>query len=142
MSAAIQGSKVLYTAKVRTEGDRNGGVSRSDDGRIGLTHTSPGQPGNGTNPEQLLAAGWAACFVAAMGVAAQDRKIAMPSAGAIDAEVDLVFGEQEGYSLQARFNVSVPGLPRDTVKELVDAAHRTCPYSKAMRSVPMELNVV
>lgn len=128
----MSSKKVLYTAKVRTEGDRDGGVSRSDDGHLHLTHTPPGKPGNGTNPEQLLAAGWAACFQGAMGLAAKQLKLEIPAGTAIDAEVDLCLGSSDGYTLQARLNVSVPGLPRDTALSLVDAAHKTCPYSKAL----------
>lgn len=132
--------KVLYTAKVRTEGDRNGGISRSDDGRINLTHTPPGKPGNGTNPEQLLAAGWSACFQSAMGFAAKQLKVEIPAGTAIDAEVDLCLGSSDGYTLKARLKVSVPGLPRDTAQSLIDSAHKTCPYSKALRgSINVEL---
>ena len=142
MSAQLKANKVLYTAKVHTAGNRDGGVSRSDDGRIDLTHTVPGKPGNGTNPEQLLAAGWSACFQGAMGLAAAQMKVAIPAGTAIDAEVDLCMGD-DGYSLQARLNVSVPGLPRDIALALIDAAHRTCPYSKALHgNVPVELNLI
>jgi lipoyl-dependent peroxiredoxin len=142
MSQESKGRKVLYTARVRTDGDRDGGVSRSDDGRLSVTHTSPGKAGTGTNPEQLLAAGWAACFQGAMGIAARQMKVTMPSGSAIDAEVDLMQGD-DGYSLQARLNVSVPGLPRDTAMALIEAAHQTCPYSKSLRAtVPTELKLV
>ena len=142
MSQESKGRKVLYTARVRTDGDRDGGVSRSDDGRLSVTHTSPGKAGTGTNPEQLLAAGWAACFQGAMGIAARQMKVTMPSGSAIDAEVDLMQGD-DGYSLQARLNVSVPGLPRDTAMALIEAAHQTCPYSKSLRAtVPTELRLV
>jgi lipoyl-dependent peroxiredoxin len=140
MSAQPKGKKVLYTARVRTDGDRDGGVSRSDDGRLDLTHTPPGQAGTGTNPEQLLAAGWAACFQAAIGLAAREKKINVPS-GAIDAEVDVLLGE-DGYSLQARFTISMPGVPRAVAQALIDTAHQTCPYSKAMRdTVPMQITL-
>ena len=142
MSTQPKTRKVLYTGKVRTAGNRDGGVSRSDDGRIDLTHTVPGKPGNGTNPEQLLAAGWAACFQGAMGLAAGKMKVAMPADTAIDAEVDLCLGD-DGYSLQARLNISVPGLPRDVAQALIDSAHQTCPYSKGLRgNVPVELILV
>jgi len=142
MSASPKFRKVLYTGKVRTAGGRDGGVSRSDDGRIDLTHTVPGKAGNGTNPEQLLATGWSACFQGAMGLAAAKMKVAMPAETAIDAEVDLCLGD-DGYSLQARFNISVPGLPRDTAQALIDSAHKTCPYSKAMQgNVPVTLTLV
>ena len=141
MSQDLKGKNVFYTAKVRTEGDRNGGVSRSDDGRISLTHTLPGAAGTGTNSEQLLAAGWAACFQGAMAFAARTMKVSIPSGSAIDAEVDLLQGE-DGYSLQARFEISVPGVPRDTALALIESAHQTCPYSKALRGIPMELKLV
>ena len=142
MSTQPKTKKVLYTGKVRTAGDRDGGVSRSDDGRINLTHTVPGKPGNGTNPEQLLAAGWAACFQGAMGLAAGKMKVAMPADTAIDAEVDLCLGD-DGYSLQARLSISVPGLPRDVAQALIDSAHQTCPYSTGLRgNGPVELTLV
>jgi Ohr subfamily peroxiredoxin len=142
MSAQLKANKTLYTAKVHTAGNRDGGVSRSDDGRLDITHAIPGKAGNGTNPEQLLAAGWSACFQGAMGLAAAQMKVAIPAGTAIDAEVDLCLGD-DGYSLQARLNVSVPGLPRDIAQALIDAAHQTCPYSKALRgNVPVELHLI
>ena len=130
--------KVLYTAHVHTAGNRDGGVSRSDDGRLSITHTVPGKPGNGTNPEQLLAAGWSACFQGAIGRAAGELKVAVPAETAVDAEVDLCLGE-DGYTLQARLNVSLPGLPRDVAQALIDSAQTICPYSKALHgNVAME----
>jgi len=126
-----QARKVLYTARVHTAGNRDGGVSRSDDGRLDIKHGVPGKPGGGTNPEQLLAAGWSACFQGAMALAAGKLKVTVPAETAVDAEIDLALGG-DGYSLQARLNVSLPGLPRDTAQALVDAAQRTCPYSKAL----------
>jgi lipoyl-dependent peroxiredoxin len=92
----------------------------------------PGDTGIGTNPEQLFAAGWSACFEGAMEIAARKRKIALPRKCAIDAEIDLILDE-DAYSLRARLNVSLPGLDRDIARDLVDEAHRTCPYSKAVR---------
>lgn len=142
MSAQLRASKVLYTARVRTAGARDGGVSRSDDGRLELTHGVPGKSGSGTNPEQLLAAGWSACFQGAMGIAAGKMKVAVPADTAIDAEIDLCMGD-DGYTLQARLNVSTPGLPREVAQALVDMAHQTCPYSKALRgNVPVVINLV
>ena len=123
--------KVLYTAKVRTTGGRDG-AARSDDGRLDITLSPPGHAGTGTNPEQLFAAGWSACFLGAMGIAANKMKVALPADRAVYAEVDL--GTSGGaFLLQARLNVSLPGLDRDTAQALVDAAHQTCPYSKATR---------
>jgi len=81
--------KVLYTAKTHTSGGREGGVSRSSDGRLVVKFTSPGAPGNGTNPEQLFAAGWSACFISAMKIAAGKMNVDLPADLAIDAEVDV-----------------------------------------------------
>jgi osmotically inducible protein OsmC len=127
-----QPQKVLYTAKVHTMGGRDGGASRSDDGRLDIRHSIPGGPGTGTNPEQLFAAGWSACFEGAMGVVARKMKIALPADTAIDAEVDLC--QTDGaYFLRARLNISLPGLERDVAQALADAADEVCPYSKATR---------
>jgi Ohr subfamily peroxiredoxin len=122
---------VLYTAKVHTTGGRDG-KSRSSDGRLDIKLSSPGSTGSGTNPEQLFAAGWSACFEGAIGLAARKMKIALPDDLAIDAEVDLLSGES-GYSLRARLNVSMPGIDGEVAQSLVDAAHQTCPYSKMSR---------
>jgi Ohr subfamily peroxiredoxin len=123
--------KVLYTAKTHTTGGRDG-ASRSHDGRLEVELSSPGTKGNGTNPEQLFAAGWSACFEGAMGVAARKMKVALPAETAIDAEVDLNSNDA-GYFLRARLNVSVPGLSRDVAQAIVNEAHQICPYSKATR---------
>ncbi|AMO76573.1 MULTISPECIES: organic hydroperoxide resistance protein [Pseudomonas] len=123
---------VLYTARVHTTGARDGGTSRSDDGRLDIRHSLPGTPGTGTNPEQLFAAGWSACFEGALGLAARRKKIALPANLAIDAEVELCQGG-EGYFLRARLQVSLPGLERDAALDLIETAHQTCPYSKATR---------
>jgi len=141
--SATSTKKTLYTARVRTEGARDGGRSRSDDGRLAIAHAAPNTPGDGTNPEQLLAAGWTACFQGAMGLAARQMKVQLPANTAIDAEVDLCQDAIDGYSLQVRFDVSVPGLPREVTQALVKAAHETCPYSKATRgNIPVTLNVL
>ena len=133
--------KVLYTAKVHTTGGRDG-TSRSTDSRLDVKLSSPGGPGSGTNPEQLFAAGWSACFISAMKVEADKMKIALPADRAIDAEVDL--GKTHGgYLLQARLNVSLPGLEREVAQALVDAAHQTCPYSKATQgNINVLINLV
>ena len=113
--------KVQYTAKTHTTGGR-AGASRSDDGRLDVKFSVPGTSGTGTNPEQLFAAGWSACFEGAMGLAARKMKITLPTDASIDAEVDLVTNEG-GYFLQARLNVSLPGLEREIAQFLTDAAH-------------------
>jgi osmotically inducible protein OsmC len=87
-------AKVLFTAKVHTTGGRDGGASRSDDGHLDIKHSIPGTPGKGTNPEQLFAAGWSACYEGAMGIAARKCKIAIPAGMAIDAEVDLCLTDE------------------------------------------------
>jgi len=133
--------KVLYTGKAHTTGGRDG-ASRSPDGRLDVKLSSPGAPGNGTNPEQMFAAGWSACFMGAMGVAAARMKTRLPADAAIDAEVDLC-GTGGEWFLRARLNVSLPGVEREVAQALVDAAHQTCPYSKATRgNIDVAINVV
>ena len=136
-----QAEKVLYTAKTHTTGGREG-ASRSSDGHLDVKLSRPGTAGSGTNPEQLFAAGWSACFEGAMGLAARKRKIALPADLAIDAEVDLGT-TGDAYLLQARLNVSLPGVERELAQALVDEAHQTCPYSKATRgNIDVEIKLV
>ena len=133
--------KLLYTAKTHTTGGRDG-ATRSSDGRLDAKLASPGTVGNGTNPEQLFAAGWSACFLGAMGVAASKMKVRLPDDRAIDAEVDLGTNG-DGFLLRARLNVKLPGLERDVAQALVDAAHQICPYSKATRgNIDVAVNLV
>jgi osmotically inducible protein OsmC len=120
-----------YTAHTHTTGGRDG-ASRSSDGRLDIKLSSPGRPGEGTNPEQLFAAGWSACFLGAMGLAAVKMKTRLPADTAVDAEVDLCNADGL-YFLQARLTVTIPGLDRAVAQAIVDAAHQTCPYSKATR---------
>jgi lipoyl-dependent peroxiredoxin len=125
-------AKVVYTAKTHTIGGRENGASRSADGLLDVRLSAPGSARIGTNPEQLFAAGWSACFESAMGLAARKKKIALPADLAIDAEVDLNLADGD-YFLSARLNVSAPGLAREIAQALVDEAHQICPYSKATR---------
>ncbi|MGY0570169.1 organic hydroperoxide resistance protein [Bradyrhizobium sp. RDM12] len=127
-----QMERLLYTARTHTSGGRQDGMSRSSDGRLDVRLSPPGGAGIGTNPEQLFAAGWSACFEGAMEIAARKRKIAIPSKSAIEAEIDLVLDEG-AYALRARLGVSLPGLDRDVARDLIDEAHQTCPYSRAVR---------
>ena len=132
--------KVLYTAKTHTTGGRSG-AAQSSDGHLDIKLSPPGGTGAGTNPEQLFAAGWSACFIGAMGRAAQEHKVAVPADVAVDAEVDLGTGE-EGFALQARLTVSLPGLPRETAQAIMERAHQLCPYSKMSRgNIAVELNL-
>ena len=134
--------KVIYTAKTHTTGGRENGVSRSSDGRLDVKLSLPGSPRIGTNPEQLFAAGWSACFEGAIAVVAHTKKIKLPADVAIDAEVDLHLDDGE-YFLSARLNVSIPGIERSIAQGLVDDAKGVCPYSKATRgNIAVTYNVV
>jgi Ohr subfamily peroxiredoxin len=124
-------AKILYTGKVHTTGGRDG-AARSDDGRLHAQLSGPGSSGPGTNPEQLFAAGWSACFLSAIKIAADKAKVALPTDVAVDAEVDL--GVTSGvYDLQTRLNVTLPGIAPAVARQLVETAHQTCPYSRATR---------
>jgi osmotically inducible protein OsmC len=133
--------KVLYTAKIHTTGGREGGASRSDDGRLDVKISPPGT-GTGTNPEQLFAAGWSACFLSSIKIVAGKAKVKLPADVAIDAEVDL--GMTGGaYPLAARLNVSLPGIDRQVALDLVDAAHQLCSYSNATRgNIEVAINLI
>jgi lipoyl-dependent peroxiredoxin len=123
--------KVLYTARAHTTGGRDG-ASRSDDGKLDVKLSPPGSGGNGTNPEQLFAAGYSACFIGALKAVAARAKAPLPQDLAIDAEVDL--GPIPGaYGIAVRMRVSLPGMDRQAAQQLIDAAHQVCPYSNATR---------
>ena len=140
-STQAHSGKLLYTAKVHTTGGRDHGAARSSDGHLDVRLSTPGGVGNGTNPEQLLAAGWSACFES-MGVAARKKKIALPPDLTVDAEVDLNLADG-GYFLGARLNVSLPGVQHDVAQNLIDEAHDICLYSKATRgAIDVAINLV
>ena len=104
----------------------------TDDGRLDVKLSSPGTSGTGTNPEQLFAAGYSACFIGAMKAVAGKMKVSLPADLSIDAEVDL--GPiPNAYGIAARLNVNLPGMDRAAAQALVDAAHQVCPYSNATR---------
>lgn len=124
-------NKVLYTGKTHTTGGREG-LAISNDEQLQIKLGTPGS-GKGTNPEQLFAAGWSACFIGAMGIAAQAKGIRLPEGTAVNAEVDLVLNGSD-YHLQARLNVVLPGLEAAIAQQVVEAAHNTCPYSKAVKN--------
>jgi lipoyl-dependent peroxiredoxin len=121
--------KIIYTAKIHASGGRDG-AARSLDDRLDVKLARPGASESGTNPEQLFAAGWAACFISSMEVAARARNITLPADRAVEAEVDLCLADG-GYFLQARLDVSLPGMDHGTAQALVTAGHEICPYSKA-----------
>lgn len=134
--------KVLYTGKTHTTGGRDGGSSISSDDRLAIKLSTPGTPGTGTNPEQLFAAGWSACFIGAMKIAAGKMKVAFPADTTVDAEVDLCNTDGE-YFLQARLNVSLPGINTEVARAITDAAHQTCPYSKATKgNIDVVINLI
>lgn len=133
--------KHLYTAKTHTTGGRDGGSSRTSDGRLDVKLSIPGSHGNGTNPEQLFAAGWSSCFLSAVKIVAARKKVKLPDGASIDAEVDL--GTTNGsYLIQARLNVNLPGIEPEIAQALVDGAHQECPYSKATHgNINVETNL-
>jgi Ohr subfamily peroxiredoxin len=130
--------KVIYTAKAHTTGGRDGGASHTSDGRLDVKLSVPGHPGTGTNPEQLFAVGWSACYLSALKIVAARMKVRLPVEVAIDTEVDLGTAGG-GYFLQARLNVNLPGIEPTVAQSLVDGAHQECPYSKATHG---NINVV
>ncbi|MEU6840372.1 Ohr family peroxiredoxin [Streptomyces sp. NPDC046716] len=135
---------VSYTAVVDVDGEgRNGGRVRSSDGLLETGLALPkelGGSGAATNPEQLLAAGWAACFLGALRRAATSRKIRLTST-AITAEVTLTHGDDGEFSLSAVLTPVLGGVDASTAQELAEAAHRICPYSKATRgNVPVVID--
>jgi lipoyl-dependent peroxiredoxin len=129
---------VLYTGKAHTTGGRDGGRSRTSDGQLDVKLAVPGSHGTGTNPEQLFAVGWSACFLSAIKIVAHREKVRLPADAAVDSEVDL--GTTDGqYFLQARLSVILPGVDPNVAQRLVDGAHLQCPYSKVTHG---NINVV
>jgi Ohr subfamily peroxiredoxin len=134
--------KLLYTAKTHTTGGRENGHAKSSDGQLEVRLSTPGAGRPGTNPEQLFAAGWSACFEGAMQFVARQKKITLLPETAIDAEVDLNSGDS-GFFLRARLNITVPGVERSVAQEIVNEAHQVCPYSKATRgNIDVAVNLV
>jgi lipoyl-dependent peroxiredoxin len=127
--AATQPAKLIYTAKAHTTGGRDGGTSRTSDGRLDVKFSMPGGPGSGTNPEQLFAAGWSACFIGAIKRVAARKKVRLPADPVINAEVEL-WNVADGFSLRTRLNVGLPGLDHETAQAIIESAHQTCPTPK------------
>ena len=123
--------KVLYTANAHTTGGRDG-TSRTDDGRLDIKLSSPGTAGTGTNPEQLFAAGYSACFIGAMKAVAGKMDTKLPDDLAVDAEVDLG-NIPDAYGIAVRMTIHLPGMDHAEAQKVVDAAHKVCPYSNATR---------
>jgi lipoyl-dependent peroxiredoxin len=128
---------VIYTARARATGGRVG-TAKSDDGQIDLKLDRPiemGGKGNGTNPEQLFAAGYAACFIGALRLAAGKRHIRVPEDVAIDSAVSIgpLAGGEQGFGIAVTMTIHLPGIESATAEELLQLAHQTCPYSNATR---------
>jgi osmotically inducible protein OsmC len=140
-TTVINISKVLYSGNVVVTGGRNG-EAKSNDGKLNIELTSPGTKGNGTNPEQLLAAGWSACFIGAMHLGASKTGVILPPDLAVNTSIDLATND-EGFFLQAHLQIHLPGLPMDEARKVVETAHATCPYSKATRgNINVKIDVV
>lgn len=137
---------VLYTANVHVTGGRDGSA-KSSDGKLDIKLAMPqtmGGSGDGVNPEQLFAAGYAACFIGATRLVAGNEKIALPKDFAVDAEVSLHKSEQGNLDIKAVFLIQLPGMELDKAEALIDKAHQVCPYSRATRGnidVTFRINV-
>lgn len=141
----MQPIKALYTATVTATGGRDGRAV-SADGNLDVKLTTPrelgGQGGNATNPEQLFAAGYSACFIGALKFVASQKKISFPADASITGKVGI--GQiPGGFGLEVELNISLPGLDRALAEELIAAAHQVCPYSNATRgNIEVRLNLV
>lgn len=128
---------VLYTTRATSTGGRDG-ESRSEDGRFTAKLSTPkelgGAGGEGTNPEQLFAAGYSACFIGALKVAGQQLKIKVPAETTVTATVGIGPRAEGGFGITADLEVSLPGVERAEAEQLVAAAHQICPYSNATRN--------
>ena len=132
MNTTSTNSRILYTAKTHTKGGRVNGSSRSSDGRLVVLLSSPASKGSGTNPEQLFAAGWSACFYDAMNIVAGKMCLILPADTTIDAEVNLC-NDEGSYTLTARLAAYIPRMERGIAQKLIDNAQQICPYTKAIK---------
>ena len=128
---------VLYTTRATSTGGRDG-ESRSEDGRFTAKLSTPkelgGAGGEGTNPEQLFAAGYSACFIGALKVAGGQLKIKVPPETSVTATVGIGPRDAGGFGITANLEISLPGVERAEAEQLVAAAHQICPYSNATRN--------
>ena len=130
------GIEVIYTAESTATGGGRDGHVKSSDNRIDLDTRPPkeaGGSGEGTNPEQLFSAGYAACFLSALQLVARSEKVAFDSASGVTAQVALGKDADGGYGINANLIGYLPGLSRDEAEDLMHKAHQVCPYSKATR---------
>ena len=134
--------KFLHTAQTRTTGGRDYGASRSSDGVLDIRLSSPGSARIGANPEQLFATAWSASLESTIALAARQRKVTLPVGPVIAAEVDLCLADGANF-LQARLNVSLPGVEWEVAHALVNEAHQACAYSNATRgNIDVVINLV
>lgn len=136
-------NQILYTAKASVSGGRDG-AAKTDDGNLDVKLSTPkslgGAGGDGTNPEQLFAAGYAACFIGAMKVVAMRQKVKLPENLSIDSEVG-IGPVDPAFAIQVVLNVNLPGMEQGVAEELVATAHQVCPYSNATRgNIDVTLN--
>lgn len=132
MEKKVEAGKVVYTARTRTNGGRQQGISRSCDGQLDVRLATPGSARIGANPEQLFAAGWSASFASAIALAARNSKVTLDEV-TIDAELDLHIADSTDYFLSARFNISIPDIDPAVAQDLVHQAEQLCPFSKATK---------
>jgi osmotically inducible protein OsmC len=139
--------KALYTAQATSTGGR-AGTTKSSDGRISLNLSTPkglgGDDGPGTNPEQLFAAGYSACFIGAIKAVAARQKIALPAEVSNTADVSIgpMVGKAGAFSIDVSMTISIPGMDKAAAEALVKAAHEVCPYSNATRgNINVEIRV-
>ena len=136
--------KVVYTAHAHTTGGREG-RSVSDDGLLDVKLSPPkamGGAGTATNPEQLFAAGYSACFMGALKHVAGMKKLAVPADASIDASVD-IGPIPAGFGIAARVAISLPGMDREVAQDLIATAHQVCPYSNATRgNIEVEITLI
>ncbi len=132
--------QTLYTAHATTSAGRDGHTT-TDDGKIDLELSAPGSDGDGTNPEQLFACGYSACFGSALKSVAKSRDVSFDDI-TIKADVDLLKDEETGYNIAVHLDATIEGVDANTAKELVHKAHEVCPYSKATRgNIEVKLSV-
>ena len=142
MEKKTEAGNVVYTARTRTTGGREQGMSRSYDGQLDVRLATPGSARIGATPEQLFAAAWSASFEAAIVLAARKRKVALDDV-TIDAELNLHIADGADYFLSARLNISIPGIDRSIAKDLVHQAEQICPFSKATQgNIAVTYNVL
>jgi len=139
--------KALYTATATATGGR-AGTARSSDGVLDVNLTTPkelgGNGATGTNPEQLFAAGYSACFIGAMKAVSARQKLALPAEVAITSDVSIgpMAGKPGAFGIAVVMNISVPGMERAALEALVATAHEVCPYSNATRgNIDVTLNI-